>query len=216
MTESCSTSAHAVSLGSKGSPRVTGDTTGPWLMGPKSWRNTRMNKVKWRTWVWICKWVDLFDAIIGIVTFTAITPFFGFKIRAWETLHRLRKSALVKKWLAMNKQCEETSPTGERCAMSNGHAGPHVVVNPYHPTERWVTPCTGRPCSFHANFHSGKCSVEGCLHHTGKERRFLECIYCGNTKEIPKCTHPDHCDTETCENRAVACDKDWVCCFGEG
>jgi len=29
-----------------------------------------------------------------------------------------------------------------------------------------------------------------------------------------KCEHPDHNDHETCEDRAVSCHKDCVCCQG--
>lgn len=29
------------------------------------------------------------------------------------------------------------------------------------------------------------------------------------------CKHPDHNDKETCEDRAVGCHKDCICCMGE-
>ena len=29
------------------------------------------------------------------------------------------------------------------------------------------------------------------------------------------CTHPDHNDSETCEDRAVGCDKNCTCCMGK-
>ena len=57
--------------------------------------------------------------------------------------------------------CRSMNPdSGKMCDMAQGHFGAHVVGNPYHPVERWVTPCSDH------RFHE---------HDAGP----AECIYCG-------------------------------------
>jgi len=68
------------------------------------------------------------------------------------------------------KPCPSTNPdTGSPCTMAEGHAGPHVIGNPYHPRERWVTQCVATPCDYHGNRDI-----------TGNQ--WDECIRCGDRK----------------------------------
>ena len=62
-------------------------------------------------------------------------------------------------------RCVSVNPkTKSRCSMAQGHAGPHVVGNPYHPVERWVTKCTDEPCVYHEHFAGDKAGTEECIH----------------------------------------------------
>lgn len=68
-------------------------------------------------------------------------------------------------------QCESTNPdTDHRCTMAPGHAGPHVVGSPYHPDERWVTPCKGA-CKWSSNSDS-------------QGARWVECVICGQRRSL--------------------------------
>lgn len=64
--------------------------------------------------------------------------------------------------------------------MAKGHAGPHIVGDPYRPTERWVTPCQDGKCEYHENSNRLQKTV------------WLECIHCGHQKPLekhPRCHH---------------------------
>lgn len=41
----------------------------------------------------------------------------------------------------MMERCGAVSETGSICTQGKGHVGPHVVGNPYYPTEQWAQDC---------------------------------------------------------------------------
>jgi hypothetical protein len=72
----------------------------------------------------------------------------------------------------MNR-CKSISEDGEQCDMSEEHFGPHSIGDRYNPIKKWVTKCSNE-CTYHYN---------SCADSTGGRKKWLECIYCGHTKE---------------------------------
>jgi hypothetical protein len=61
------------------------------------------------------------------------------------------------------------------CSMAKGHFGPHVLGSPYHPTERFVTQCSGnKKCEYHRN------SATDYTPYPPMQNEWLECIFCGH------------------------------------
>ena len=75
-------------------------------------------------------------------------------------------------------RCQSTSPiTGEQCVMNENHFGPHCIGDLYNPVERWVTKCENNKCDYH--------------HNSNESQKWLECIHCGDKKDIAEENRPE-------------------------